>query len=232
MSNSSTQSNKKLNESLNTQGNQQIKDYIIPNELLLNIKQLNNNIDISNSNKYLTDFISMKNFDLLKYILFNLTENSIDNNNKNNNNNFTKEDILKLKIFSITSINNILFNQDFNNINTNFLNFNEISDLYACLLTNINDEIYINNYPKYFKNLLIKCFCTLVRITWFKIAELKNVLNDIVSFIKEDNNFYILITSFEILKELVYIFQTNIQNQKQFNKKVITEFKDIIITNF
>ena len=229
MSNSSTQSNKKLNESLNTQGNQQIKDYIIPNELLLNIKQLNNNIDISNSNKYLTDFISMKNFDLLKYILFNLTENSIDNNNKNNNNNFTKEDILKLKIFSITSINNILLNQDFNNINTNFLNFNEISDLYACLLTNINDEIYINNYPKYFKNLLIKCFCTLVRITWFKIAELKNVLNDIVSFIKEDNNFYILITSFEILKELVYIFQTNIQNQKQFNKKVITEFKDIIL---
>ena len=80
-------------------------------------------------------------------------------------------------------------------------------------------------------NIVIKLLCVISRFNWNQIPLMKNIVNDVISRIKDDSiNSQIL--PFKIFTELIYQFQST-ENMKNNNfyksklKKTICEFKEI-----
>ena len=183
----------------------------IPQELQNQIKLFftsSNNLSISN--EYLNNFLTMNNYDLIEHILFN----SNDPHQKF----FAAESLIYLYTHYPLVIN-----------------YSTANDLYKNLLTLIYENAdNLIKKTKYIFNTLIKLLCRVIRLFIFQNSQNRNcIYSDILTNIKDDS-IYSLIVPFEIFSELIYQFQSSesvqFSSYHQFKLyKMIAEFKDTIL---
>lgn len=85
-----------------------------------------------------------------------------------------------------------------------------------------SEDLFLHN--KFLLNIMISLLCRIVRIFWFENIKFQGILNDIISHLREDNIFSMIIP-FILFSELISQFQSDLPPKSKLYR-YISDFKD------